>query len=103
MLPGNPLSFAAASPAYAMHIMEGYLPMGYCIAWGVSLHSLCGIGSEADQPSDKEHRKLLLIFAMAGAYAFVLSALKFPSVTGSSSHPTGTGLGAFSLARLPWQ
>ena len=31
---------------------------------------------------------------MAGAYAFVLSALKIPSVTGSSSHPTGTGLGA---------
>ena len=31
---------------------------------------------------------------MCGAYAFVLSALKIPSVTGSSSHPTGTGLGA---------
>ena len=31
---------------------------------------------------------------MAGAYAFVLSALKIPSVTGSSSHPTGTELGA---------
>ena len=31
---------------------------------------------------------------MVGAYSFVLSALKIPSVTGSSSHATGTGLGA---------
>ena len=31
---------------------------------------------------------------MVTAYTFVLSALKIPSVTGSSSHPTGTGLGA---------
>jgi cobalt/nickel transport system permease protein len=29
---------------------------------------------------------------MAGAYAFILSALKIPSVTGSCSHMTGTGL-----------
>src|SRR5699024_1734018 len=39
-------------------------------------------------------RKTLLFLAMVGAYAFVLSALKIPSVTGSSSHMTGTGLGA---------
>jgi len=31
---------------------------------------------------------------MAGAFAFVLSSLKIPSVTGSCSHPTGVGLGA---------
>ncbi|WP_293220850.1 energy-coupling factor ABC transporter permease [Microcoleus sp. PH2017_29_MFU_D_A] len=31
---------------------------------------------------------------LKGAFTFVLSALKIPSVTGSCSHPTGTGLGA---------
>ena len=31
---------------------------------------------------------------MCGAFAFVLSALKIPSVTGSCSHPTGVGLAA---------
>jgi cobalt/nickel transport system permease protein len=31
---------------------------------------------------------------MAGAFVFVLSSLKIPSVTGSCSHMTGTGLGA---------
>jgi cobalt/nickel transport system permease protein len=35
-----------------------------------------------------------MLLAMAGAFAFVLSALKIPSVTGSCSHPTGVGLGA---------
>ena len=32
--------------------------------------------------------------AVCGAFVFVLSALKIPSVTGSCSHPTGTGLSA---------
>ena len=94
---------AAASPAYAMHIMEGYLPVGYCIAWGAACIPFVAVGMKQINCLIKEHRKLLLIFAMAGAYAFVLSALEFPSVTGSSSHPTGTGLGAilfgpFSMA-----
>ena len=31
---------------------------------------------------------------MAGAFIFVISSLKIPSVTGSCSHMTGTGLGA---------
>lgn len=34
------------------------------------------------------------MLALAGAFAFVLSAMKLPSVTGSCSHPTGMGLGA---------
>ena len=30
--------------------------------------------------------------ALSGAFIFLLSSLKLPSVTGSSSHPTGTGV-----------
>lgn len=41
-----------------------------------------------------QHPQLKLLLALAGAFSFVLSALKIPSVTGSCSHPTGTGLGA---------
>ncbi len=33
------------------------------------------------------------LLALTAAFIFVLSALKLPSVTGSCSHPTGTGLG----------
>ena len=42
----------------------------------------------------KENRKSMTLIAMAGAFVFVLSSLKIPSVTGSCSHMTGTGLGA---------
>jgi len=42
----------------------------------------------------EEKRDLLPLLAVAGAYIFVLSSLKLPSVTGSCSHPTGTGMAA---------
>jgi cobalt/nickel transport system permease protein len=42
----------------------------------------------------KEKREILPLLAVAGAFIFVLSSLKLPSVTGSCSHPTGTGIAA---------
>jgi cobalt/nickel transport system permease protein len=42
-----------------------------------------------------------MLLALAGAFVFVLSALKMPSVTGSCSHPTGVGLGAILFGPLP--
>ena len=47
---------------------------------------------EAHRRPERPQAKMTL--AAAGAFTFVLSALKMPSVTGSCSHPTGTGLGA---------
>lgn len=84
----------AATVANAMHIMEGYLPLTHCIFWGVLCIPFLVAGFFSIKRTIGQHRKTLLILVMAGAYAFVLSALKIPSVTGSSSHPTGTGLGA---------
>ncbi|QHQ61243.1 energy-coupling factor ABC transporter permease [Anaerocolumna sedimenticola] len=91
---GFSLSFGISPVAEAMHIMEGYLPVRYCITWGVLCVPFLIAGYLSIKKSVSEHRKTLVILAMCGAYAFVLSALKLPSVTGSSSHPTGTGLGA---------
>ncbi len=78
----------------AMHIMEGYLPLGYCIIWGAVCVPFFVTGLFSIKRTVTQHRKTLLLLVMMGAYVFVLSALKLPSVTGSSSHPTGTGLGA---------
>lgn len=83
-----------AVTANAMHIMEGYLPLTYCIIWAALCVPFLAAGFFSIKRTVAQHRKTLLILVMAGAYAFVLSALKIPSVTGSSSHPTGTGLGA---------
>lgn len=87
--------------AYGMHIMEGFLPLGWCVAWGALCLPFVTGGVIRIRKIAAEHRKTLIILAMVGAYAFVLSALKIPSVTGSSSHPTGTGLGAILFGPLP--
>lgn len=78
----------------AMHIMEGYLPVKFCIAWGVICLPFLLAGFFSIRKTLHEHRKTMILLAMAGAYTFLLSSLKIPSVTGSCSHMTGTGLGA---------
>lgn len=88
------LMFGITPAANAMHIMEGYLPAKYCIAWGVISLPFLIAGFFTIKKSLNENRKSITILAMAGAFIFVISSLKIPSVTGSCSHMTGTGLGA---------
>ena len=88
------LSLAAAPEANAMHIMEGYLPGGFCVAWGVLCLPFVLAGFFSIRRTVRENRKALILLAMSGAFIFVISSLKIPSVTGSCSHMTGTGLGA---------
>jgi cobalt/nickel transport system permease protein len=78
---------------FAMHIMEGFLPPEWCVAWGVLTIPFIFAGFISIQKTVKEYPRTKMLLAMAGAFAFVLSALKIPSVTGSCSHPTGVGLG----------
>lgn len=80
-------------PAFAMHIMEGFLPLEWCMAWGVLTIPFILVGLFSIRKTINEHPRAKMLLAMAGAFAFVLSALKIPSVTGSCSHPTGVGLG----------
>ncbi len=75
-----------------MHIMEGFLPAVWCAFWYAVSLPVVAYGAwrvkkrvEAD-PGSKP------LIAVAAAFIFVLSALKLPSVTGSCSHPTGTGV-----------
>ena len=77
-----------------MHIMEGYLPPLHAAAWTAASAPFVLIGARKVSKVMAEHRETRLLLAASGAFAFVLSALKIPSVTGSCSHPTGVGLGA---------
>lgn len=88
------IMFAIMPTANAMHIMEGYLPVGYCIAWGIICIPFWITGYFSIKKTLTENRKAITILAMSGAFIFVISSLKIPSVTGSCSHMTGTGLGA---------
>lgn len=81
-------------PAYAMHIMEGFLPLKWCLIWGLVALPFVIAGIYTIGKTVKNHPEAKMLLGLAGAFAFVLSALKIPSVTGSCSHPTGVGLGA---------
>lgn len=80
--------------ASAMHIAEGYLPASWCIAWYVICIPFIIIGFRAIKRRIEQSPKTITLLAMCGAFSFVLSALKIPSITGSCSHMTGVGLGA---------
>lgn len=86
--------FAVTPAVNAMHIMEGYLPAGFCVAWGIICVPFLVTGFISLRKRIQENRKTITLIAMAGAFIFVISSLKIPSVTGSCSHMTGTGLGA---------
>ncbi|MBA2847380.1 energy-coupling factor ABC transporter permease [Methanococcus maripaludis] len=77
-----------------MHIMEGFLPPMWAAFWFVlsGIVVIYGIIQLNKLINDKPEVKPTL--ALAGAFMFILSSLKLPSVTGSCSHPTGGGLGA---------
>ena len=91
------LTFGIVPTVSAMHIMEGYLPGGFCIAWGVLCIPFLIAGFMSIKKTLNEHRNLVTLLAMSGAFVFVISSLKIPSVTGSCSHMTGTGLWPFDL------
>ncbi|HEC32218.1 MAG TPA: energy-coupling factor ABC transporter permease [Deltaproteobacteria bacterium] len=77
-----------------MHIMEGFLPPMWAGFWFLLSIPVVAYGIVQLNKLIKENPETKSLLAVAGAFAFVLSSLKLPSVTGSCSHPTGTGLGA---------
>ncbi|MDR2966683.1 MAG: cobalt ECF transporter S component CbiM [Methanobacteriaceae archaeon] len=77
-----------------MHIMEGFLPGIWAIIWyivsiPVVIYGIIRIKKLAEEVPDSTS-----LLAVSGAFMFILSSLKIPSVTGSCSHPTGNGIGA---------
>ncbi len=78
--------------AFAMHIMEGFLPPMWALAWWLLFLPCLWYGLVRLRRIVQEESNQKVLLALCGAFIFVLSALKIPSVTGSCSHPTGVGL-----------
>lgn len=78
-----------------MHISEGFLPIRHCIGWAVAAlpPTVLSVRAVAKQMETKRENRVLL--AASAAFLFTLSSLRLPSVTGSSSHPTGTAVGVY--------
>ena len=83
-----------------MHIMEGFLPLQWCIVWWVVSLPCILLGMYQLKKVLAADREALPLLGVTGGFIFILSSLKLPSVTGSSSHPTGTGLSIISFG--PW-
>lgn len=79
---------------YAMHIAEGYLSLNWCLLYFVLIAPFVFLSLKEVKKITGKNKDVKMLLALVAAYVFVMSALKLPSVTGSSSHPTGTGLGA---------
>jgi len=77
-----------------MHVMEGFLPPAHALGWAAVSLPVLAWGLRDVKRSVHAHPEKRMLLGVAAAFAFLLSALKLPSVTGSCSHPTGVGLGA---------
>ena len=75
-----------------MHIMEGYLDPMWCAVWFAIMIPFFVIGIVKLRSILREHPEQKMTVALSGAFIFLISSLKLPSVTGSSAHPTGTGI-----------
>jgi cobalt/nickel transport system permease protein len=80
-----------------MHIMEGFLPHPWWEIWFIIVLPFLAYGTYKVTKLRNKVPEALPLLAVLGAFIFVLSSLKLPSVTGSTSHPTGTGLAAVIL------
>jgi len=85
---------------WAMHISEGFLPVGDCIFWYALSIPFIALGIRSVRKMLEQNPREKVLLGVSGAFVFVLSALKLPSVTGSCSHLTGTGLGTMLMG--PW-
>lgn len=88
------LLVSAPQVTHAMHIMEGFLPLGWAVFWAVVSLPFLALGLKRLNKLFKEDVNTKVLLGLIGGFVFVLSALKIPSITGSCSHPTGVGLGA---------
>jgi len=77
-----------------MHIAEGFLPPTWCGVYFVISAPFIIIGLKQISQKTVHSKDLKMLLGLVAAYSFILSAMKIPSVTGSCSHPTGTGLAA---------
>jgi cobalt/nickel transport system permease protein len=83
-----------------MHIMEGFLPLNWAVFWWIIAIPCLAYGIYRLKQVLDADREALPLLGVTGGFIFILSSLKLPSVTGSCSHPTGTGLSAVCFG--PW-
>ena len=95
------LSLLPAS-AWAMHISEGILPVGWAIGWFTVALPFVAWGIHDIRRQTRQSAYYKSLAGLMGAAVFVISCLPIPVPgTGSCAHPTGTGLAAIFIGPAP--
>jgi len=77
-----------------MHISDGFLLWQWCLFWYIISFTIVSYGIIKIKKITDKSPELKPLIAVSGAFMFVLSAIRIPTLFGSSSHLTGNGLGA---------
>jgi cobalt/nickel transport system permease protein len=90
------------TPACAMHISEGILPIDWAGLWFLVAAPFVYGGLWTIRRRRAEDPQAMTLVAMVGAAIFVISCMPIPIPwVGTCSHPCGTGLGALLIGPGP--
>jgi cobalt/nickel transport system permease protein len=90
------------TPAHAMHLSEGILPIEWAGAWFLAAAPFVYWGLWTIKRRRAEDPRAMTLVAMVGAAIFVISCMPVPIPwIGTCSHPCGTGLGALLIGPGP--
>jgi cobalt/nickel transport system permease protein len=90
------------TPALAMHISEGILPLPWAGLWFLTAAPFVFCGLRTINRRRAADPRFMILVALVGSAVFVVSCMPVPvPVVGSCSHPCGTGLAAMLIGPGP--
>lgn len=88
----------STTPAYAMHLSEGILPMKWAVIWYLVALPFVAYGIYKVKNISKVDVTIKPMLGMMGAAVFIISCMPVPVPTaGTCSHPCGTGMAAILI------
>jgi cobalt/nickel transport system permease protein len=95
------LAVFVATPAWAMHISDGILPLGWALWWFVASAPFVALGVRRLNRLAKTDLSIKPLVGLLAAVVFVISCMPVPIPTaGTCSHPCGTGIAAILVGPL---
>jgi cobalt/nickel transport system permease protein len=90
--------FLRATPAHAMHISEGILPLPWACVWFAVAVPFLAVGIRRVNTLAREDLSFKPLAGLMAAAVFIISCMPVPVPTaGTCSHPCGTGMAAILL------
>src|SRR5512138_1047432 len=95
------LLLVAATPAHAMHISEGILPLPWAALWFAVAAPFVALGARQLNALAKDDLSVKPLVGLMAAVVFIISCMPIPVPTaGTCSHPCGTGIAAILVGPL---